>query len=276
MLRFFLVFVLFFSFIHGQTFTTNFQVKSSKYSSVIKDSAELEVFYESSISISKDKTIKGETPLILQIGKNFTKFVDFNTIKKDSLSEVFSHQETIGAKEMNLLSSYRIQFSKNILKNLKSNTVYVQDRYSKVYQYEEVLPPLNWELKPETKELLGYICRQAKLRFRGRNYTAWYTTEIPFFSGPYLFGGLPGLILQISDDEGEYAFTAIAIQKKKSVIYWRNEENIVKISREDFRKLQRNYFENPGFFIQGKAYDQSGNAIVPKLPSKPYNPIELE
>ena len=276
MFRFFLIFLLFFNLIHSQTFTSTFQVKSSKYSSEIKDSTEFEVFYESSISKDKNKIVKGETPLILQISKNFTKFVDFNTIKKDSLSEVFSHQETIGAKEMNLLSSYRIQFSKNILKNLKSNTVYVQDRYSKVYQYEEVLPPLNWELKPETKELLGYICRQAKLRFRGRNYTAWYTTEIPFFSGPYLFGGLPGLILQISDDEGEYAFTAIAIQKKKSAIYWRNEDNIVNISREDFRKLQRNYFENPGFFIQGKAYDQSGNAIVPKLPSKPYNPIELE
>lgn len=276
MYRFFLVFILFFNLIHSQAFTTNFQMKSSKYSSVIKDSIELEVFYESSISNDKNVIIKCETPLVLQIGKNFTKFIDFNTLKKDSLSEVFSHLETVGAKEMNLLDKYRILFKKNILKDLKSNTVYVQDRYSKVYQYDEVLPPLNWELKKETKELLGYNCRQAKMKFRGRYYTAWYTTEIPLFSGPYLFGGLPGLILQISDDEGEYGYTAIAIQKKKSVIYWRNEENIVKISREDFRKLQRNYFENPGFFIQGKAYDQSGNAIVPKLPSKPYNPIELE
>lgn len=213
---------------------------------------------------------------MLQVGKTFSKFFDVNTLKKDSLNESYSHQSTIGTKEMNEFSKFRILFNKNILKDLSSNTLFFQDRFKNVYQYEESIPKQDWVLTNEKSVILGYSCNQATLKFRGRNYIAWYTTEIPISNGPYVFGGLPGLILKISDEKEEYVFTAIAIEKKKLNIYWRNEDNIIKISRDDFRKIQRNYFENPSLFLHGKAYDSDGKEILLKSPSKPFNPIELE
>ncbi|MDO5656623.1 MAG: GLPGLI family protein [Flavobacteriaceae bacterium] len=61
---------------------------------------------------------------------------------------------------------------------------------------------INWDIKNEYKNIGGFACQQANTSFRGRNYTAWFTEEIPVDFGPMKFGGLPGLILEIYDDEG--------------------------------------------------------------------------
>ncbi|WP_260255500.1 GLPGLI family protein, partial [Elizabethkingia anophelis] len=108
-------------------------------------------------------------------------------------------------------------------------------------------------------------------------YTAWYTTDIPISSGPYIFEGLPGLILAISDSKDHFNFTAIAIDRIPREIYLNNGKYIIKVSRDQFRKVQKNYHNNPGFYINGGAYNADGTEIkVDPRYSKPYNPIELD
>ncbi|MCL1668051.1 GLPGLI family protein, partial [Elizabethkingia ursingii] len=63
------------------------------------------------------------------------------------------------------------------------------------------------------------------------------------------------------------------MDKKDGDIYVRNEKEIFRVNRKQFRKLQKSYHDNPGFFHNG-AYEEDGSSI--KLKSKPYNPIELE
>lgn len=63
------------------------------------------------------------------------------------------------------------------------------------------LPVQEWELiSGETKTIEGYKCNKAKLKFRGSEFTAYYTSAIPTTFGPWKFSGLPGLILEISLD----------------------------------------------------------------------------
>lgn len=272
--------LLFFLCIHlyeAQTVSGNFRLPTTKYKVELVDTSEIVVLYEAS-TIKDVKTPKNKINIqvLLQVGKRFSKFLDVNGLKKDSLNELYSKQSTIGSKEMNELFKYKIFFNKNILKDRVSNKITVQDRFKDVYQYEEIEPKDNWHILDEEKTILGYTCKKATMHFRGRSYIAWYTSEIPISTGPYFFGGLPGLILKISDTEEQYVFTAIGIEKKKQNIYWKIEESIIKVSRTDFRKIQRNYFENPGLFLHGKAYDANGNEIIQKSPSKPYNPLELE
>ena len=124
--------------------------------------------------------------------------------------------------------------------------------------------------------LLGYKCKSASTTFRGRKYKAWFTEEIPKSEGPYIFNGLPGLILKITEENGLYDFTAVGIEKKTMDIYWRNEDTIIPVTRENFRKMQQNYFENPSIFMSGKAYDESGKEISLPSQRRLYLPLELE
>lgn len=271
----YIIFIIQFYVISGQVFTTDRRYSPSPYSAEIKDSTELVVLYD--ISFATGSTKKVNSQAFLQIGSKFSKFLDANTLRRDSLLEKYSKLKSLGGSELNELGKLKIIYNNNILKDLLSKRIFYQGKVSKnSYQYDESFPAQNWILSNDNKIILGYHCKSAKLMFRGRNYVAWYTVEIPKNDGPANFSGLPGLILKISDDKGEYEFSAIAIEKRKMNIYWRNEKSIIPISRDDFRKIQRNYFENPGFFLSGKAYDANGKEIVPKLPSKPYNPMELK
>lgn len=62
---------------------------------------------------------------------------------------------------------------------------------------------LNWTLGRGIKEIGGFECQMASVSFRGREYTAWYAPSIPLKTGPWKFHGLPGLILEVYDKEGD-------------------------------------------------------------------------
>lgn len=57
----------------------------------------------------------------------------------------------------------------------------------------------DWQLENEVKQLGNFSCQKATTFFRGREYTAWFTSEIPLSFGPWKFYGLSGLILEVYD-----------------------------------------------------------------------------
>ncbi len=71
---------------------------------------------------------------------------------------------------------------------------------------------IKWEMLDEFKEISGYKCQKAATTFRGRNYEAWFTSEIPHSFGPWKFNGLPGLILEVYDLAGAVYFSAEQVQ----------------------------------------------------------------
>lgn len=82
---------------------------------------------------------------------------------------------------------------------------------NKEYLVKENIFPIRWKLNSEEKEIGGLLCRKATGYFRGRNYEAWYTPEIPVSLGPWKFQGLPGVILEVYDQKKEVFFSATAI-----------------------------------------------------------------
>lgn len=101
---------------------------------------------------------------------------------------------------------YRELASKKIFCRIDAK---IKSKKFKTYLYEdEGARQLDWKLEDKYKTISGYECQKASVTFRGRNYDAWFTTEIPLPYGPWKFGGLPGLILEIYDDTKEISFTA--------------------------------------------------------------------
>lgn len=254
----------------------NFSMKPSSYYAKIFEKSNLNIYYQ--FKFLKDAKIS-ENPreglCVLQIGENYSKFSDTKTLAKDSLSEKFSHLESVGVKEMNQLFIYNPLWSMESLKSGADKKVTYQKRYKTKYEYEEIQPELKWQLHNESKKILDYSCKKATVKYRGREFVAWYTTEVPINNGPYVFEGLPGLILELEDSQNKYHFTAVGIDKKPMDIYLRSDKEILKISRAKFREVEKTYHDNPGAF-HGKAINEDGSPIVVK--SKPflYDPFELE
>ena len=68
-----------------------------------------------------------------------------------------------------------------------------------------------WNLTNETKKINGFICEKANGKFRGREFTAWFTNDIKTPFGPWKLFGLPGLIIEAYDNNGFIKISATNI-----------------------------------------------------------------
>lgn len=69
-----------------------------------------------------------------------------------------------------------------------------------------------WSIHQDSKQIGKFTCYRATCSFRGRSYTAWFTYDIPVSYGPWRLCGLPGLILEVSDQKQEVLFMAIEVK----------------------------------------------------------------
>lgn len=156
-------------------------------------------------------------------------------------------------------------------------------------KYEEPLPPLDWTLTDSVKTVCGYTCHQAKAGVYGRVWTVWYAPELPLSYGPYVLGGLPGLILEAVDADGIFHFTAVGIgqaPEDTKVEFGPSLEEPVKCTRKKYlslRKLraEQTYSEQVKDLVAAsgakvvKITDASGNEISDQKPSRT-NYLDLE
>lgn len=110
--------------------------------------------------------------------------------------------------------------------------------------YTEKLPLFDWQIGTETATVCGYECMKATCHWRGRDYTAWFTTEIPVEYGPWKFGGLPGLIMKVADNDGIYTFEAVAVENGTFPIYAPRGSKYKQSTRDKVWNLQRKLNEN--------------------------------
>lgn len=111
-------------------------------------------------------------------------------------------------------------------------------------QYTEEWPLMKWELVDEHQTILGHKCQKAKCRFRGRNFVAWFASDVPIKGGPWKFGGLPGCILKVYDVEKIYVWEAVAIEKGSFDITQYPDKLYPKSTRESIWKRQKLYNED--------------------------------
>lgn len=76
------------------------------------------------------------------------------------------------------------------------------------YKIEEDKKP-EWKILPEKQKIGEYNAQKATTKYGGREWTAWFSTDLPFQDGPYKFYGLPGLIVKIEDKTGSHSLTLV-------------------------------------------------------------------
>lgn len=108
-------------------------------------------------------------------------------------------------------------------------------------RYTEDFPLMKWTLVEEMQTILGYSCQKATCKFRGRDFVAWFATDVPVKGGPWKFGGLPGCILKVYDTKKLYVWEAVAIERGKYPIHQYPDELYPKMERKRIYKLQKRY-----------------------------------
>jgi GLPGLI family protein len=189
---------------------------------------------------------------IVQIGDKLTKGFTYQKFYLDSLKksspELYrqrfnaSVKESIEAMRSTGDLSY-VQnnfftvggFPSDLYKDYRKKEIRVRDNIN-IYNfvYKDELKPQDWEILSDTTTILGYHCQKAQCSWRGRNWTAWFTTEIPVSEGPWKFYGLPGLITKLHDTQNHYSFVLISFQETEESIDIKLPKGTQKIERKEF------------------------------------------
>ena len=108
-----------------------------------------------------------------------------------------------------------------------------------------------------------------------KQYEAWFTENIEIQNGPYIFYGLPGLILEIYDTKKEYSFKLLGIAKEEKK-FPEQKGNVVKTTKKDFDKAVTNVYKTIENRILGDSKIEFKRRIADLKKNKIINPLEIE
>jgi GLPGLI family protein len=272
----------------GQSPTTNGTNQKTELTKL--DQASIRCHYQ---FVQKDKTGQLQTDtMTLDIGAQMSEYYDMTRQKQDSLySAYFSKIDpsTISSVSVlkgksaleyekrggNTYTSGRPKESARLLKNRQTGEIIIIDYLSTVpdkYRFTETIPPQAWQIAADTATILGYHCQKATATFRGRNYEAWFSPEIPVNEGPWKFFGLPGLILKVSDTDEIFSFVCVGME---NLILPRDitmsQEKYINCSRDELAKIKR---QQGG---ETRISNNSGAIVIAQIDAKDdYHSLELE
>ena len=211
--------------------------------------------------------------MYLDVINNESIFQSENLFKKDSISSTDNPYSLFGLPKP--------EFKYKIIKDNDICNYFVD--YSPSHRfYVEDTDRVEWNFINDTiKTIENFKCKLAKTTFKGRNYYAWYTIDIPINSGPYKFNGLPGLVVELFDSKKHYHFQLLSIKEMQNMKNYTEKKKYTKISKQDLIQLQNNIKIKPSIILS------NSNLNLPKegmdkydnkhreLNKKFNNPIEL-
>ena len=217
----------------------------------------------------------------LEVGNRISRYYSLLAFNRDSLQTEWRKKHPKASSIPHFYSASKrayhwseYQYSE-IFKDNNSLIVYSRmprslNKYDS--KHTERLPLQKWTLHQDSMKICGYWCCKATCEFRGRKYIAWYTRDISIKWGPWKFGGLPGLILSISDTQGMYKIECVGVEYlnfpiKRFNCFVRYSD----IERIELLRLQR--LINEDYLKVCKARSMKTNEYLSKY--TPYHPMEL-
>ncbi|MBC7827487.1 MAG: GLPGLI family protein [Chitinophagaceae bacterium] len=176
-------------------------------------------------------------------GKMQLLFSDHESIFKKMEEEEDIREQAGGAEEDRTV--VRMGGDNEVYKNYGiGKVIELRELGPKKYIIEDSIRLLEWKLdEADTKTIKGYTCKKATAKNpQGLDILAWYTDQIVCTSGPEIFGGLPGMILELNIADGEIVFTPLEILNSADQKLVKAPTNGKKITRKEFQKMLEEQF----------------------------------
>ena len=249
------------------------------------DSTQFVAFYNYTIQTQDDEgqNVTDSIRLALLVGTRATYCFTVSSYNKD------------GGVSQEKLNQFMMHHQ-NVLTDVeKSEVVAVEPIYPYRYETHEPMAKIDWTLTEDTLTISGLLCHRATGKLYGKQWTAWYTEEMPSSAGPWKLRGLPGLIVKAEDSEGIHCFELYGTKNEVIDINMIGNPEYQKLSRKklmDFKKRifgSPRYVKEPTYYVQDNADDvgeinlngttfyvgmNSHMMILQK--SHVYQPLELE
>ncbi|NCI49632.1 GLPGLI family protein [Sediminibacterium roseum] len=215
------------------------------------------------------------------------RYAEFESYQKESsrMREEYKTMLKTGdrSKPLSHSANFRRSSPTELFKKNMDNKLYRKEvLVGMEYVIEDILPNIKWDILPETKMFGALKGQMAKGRFRGRDYTAWFTIQYPISAGPWKLSGLPGIILEAYDDKKEvvFEFAAFEVAKKEGPTLITLASNYIRIKQTEFDKLQKFAREDIAGFVtsrqaqQGISVTLDGKSLETVYNSKPRSKVE--
>ncbi|GHT08582.1 hypothetical protein FACS189426_04530 [Bacteroidia bacterium] len=231
---------------------------------------------------ANDKSFVRHDTMTLDIGAQMSHYYDMTRPKKDAESPLNqldpNRIQTISVLKGNSADefdnflgekheqNYFDGTSEKIYKNRISGRLTLIDNANGLYRCDDPVGLLNWEITSDTATILDYSCQKAKIRFRGRDYEAWFAPEIPINDGPWKFFGLPGLIVKVNDAEGLVAFECVGLQNLDTPYeIGIPQGKYIQCNRKELEKVIRERGASMRVFVNGGNVVIAGKSLSPSF-----------
>lgn len=209
--------------------------------------------------------------MVLLVNKDKSKFYSLEQFNSDSLF--------IANKKAGIRGTAKHDYGFMLIKDKKTKK---QLKFNKqlldLYEISEDNPKFDWKISAETKKINNYNCQKATLNYSKRDWEAWFTTDVAIHDGPYIFNGLPGLIIDMKDKKGDYSFSFTGIKKDTDTDIDYLHVKPLLITKKQLNKALLDHYNDPYREIKAQAgglkvkwLDENGKEFEPN-----YNQLTKE
>jgi GLPGLI family protein len=215
-----------------------------KYSNIKLDSTKI-----------SERILKLHNELEKQISLSMSE-VEYQLIftKTESLFKVTERLEQ-GSNDMLDLAIMRADGDGLRYNNLQTNEkLHQKEFFGKLLLIDISAREQKWDFVNETKKIGQFNCFKATSIKTTRNpvgtfkkpVVVWYTTELPFSHGPIGYGGLPGLIVELSYENATYFLKSVDFNPKTTYKIEKPAKG-KKVSIEEYYDMQQGAMQNASF-----------------------------
>ena len=201
------------------------------------DQSVIVAVYDYSISTfdHEDKPVTDEMQVMVQVGRKVTKSMPLSAYMPMDGKEM---EDIVAAHKEAMMHMPTVWIGWDEGMTTAHEFIFPND-----FEGDEPTPEIDWTVLDDTTTIGGFRCQKATAIFRGVEWHAWYTEEIPSSAGPWRLRGLPGLIVKAESKVHTFVLAELR-QEEKPITMPEQKPDVQRMSYDKYMKYKNKVYGN--------------------------------